>query len=887
ALQAADVGKTARVVVTAKNAYGSASATSSQTAVVAGLPPANTALPAISGTARDGQTLSTSDGSWTGSPTPSLTYQWLRCDASGANCSAISGATASTYALVNAEDDSTIRSQVTGTNSYGSASARSSQTLPVAAVAKDIGAGDSHSCAVLSSGRVACWGKNDQGQLGNGTQTNSPLPVLVQGITNAIQVSAGYRHSCAVLSDHSVWCWGYNYYGQLGNHQSGNPSLIPVQVHGEGDVGFLTNVSQVDAGFGHTCALLSDQTAMCWGSNDLGELGDNKASGTLSSTPVHVSGVGGTGTLADVVQLSAGAQFACAVRSAATGGKVYCWGAGWQGRLGNGDTSDHYSPVEVNTIANAGEVKAGDSHACAVRSSDHSVWCWGYNSNGQLGDNSTSERHTPVQVHGEGDVGLLTNVDQVSVGGFHSCAVLSDHSVYCWGAGGNGELGNGSLVESHYPVPVTGIATATKLSAGASHTCALLSNQSLRCWGSNFDSQLGLGKIGHSETPISVSNITTAATQVSAGGEHGCAVLADHSVWCWGRNAYGQLGNNSTTDSSTPVQVVGASGVGFLMDADQVSAGQGHTCAHLTNNTVWCWGHNNFGQLGNNSTTDSPTPVQVKGTGGVGLLTGVSQVSAGGLHSCAVRTFDHTIQCWGYNLYGQLGNNSTSDSSTPVEVLGLKTDGPASTGDFHTCAVKSSDQTVWCWGWNQYGQLGNGTTSTDPNPIPVQVQKPGPVFLTDATGVSAGGLHTCALSSPSGFGYVYCWGRNESGELGNGKHGTDSSYAVQASGIGKATEVSAGYYHTCARLSNSSADCWGRNESGELGIGSLSDSDVPAPVSLALVSSISAGGSYYYRHTCAVSGGTLKCWGSDYYGQLGEGGIGLSSVPIGVFGLFW
>jgi alpha-tubulin suppressor-like RCC1 family protein len=211
-------------------------------------------------------------------------------------------------------------------------------------------------------------------------------------------------------------------------------------------------------------------------------------------------------------------------------------------------------------------------------------------------------------------------------------------------------------------------------------------------------------------------------TQVAAGAEFTCAVRTDMSVWCWGRNDKGQIGDNTTTDRVNPVQVVGTGGVGTLANVVRVSAGDKHACALRNDETVWCWGQNTAGQLGDNTTTDRSAPVQVRGAGGVGFLTSVTVMLAGsGNHTCVIRS-GATMWCWGRNNSGQLGDNTTTDRSVPVQVVGVGGVGTlanterAATGGEHSCAV-ANDDTLRCWGRNDRGQLGNGGTSQSSTPV--------------------------------------------------------------------------------------------------------------------------------------------------------------------------
>ncbi len=913
ALVLADVDGTVRVAVTASNSYGSASATSSQTAVVTGLPPVNSALPTISGTAKQGQTLTASNGSWSSDFPITYAYQWRRCDSSGNNCSDIASASSGTYALASADVDGTVRVAVTASNSYGSASATSSQTAAVSAIVAGVSSGATHTCALLSGGKVECWGMNDRGQLGNGTQTDSPTPVLVSGITNAVQVSAGTSRTCALLSDHTVKCWGDGARGELGtgSYGPGVFSSTPATVLGIGGAGTLSNVTQVSAGDAHVCALLSDSTVACWGYDGSGELGNGSTNSTPYSAPVlvKVSTAPTAAAFTGFAQVSAGNSSTCAVVS--TDGGVYCWGSDTDGKIGNNGTNDSPVPTRVvkttgsPALTGASQVSARKDHACALVGS--AVWCWGDNGNGELGNNDHTHTNSSVavQVTGVGGTSTLSGATQISAGKDHNCALVSGGGVDCWGGDYDGQLGNNSFNPSDYPVQVSGISTAAGLSAGLTHTCALLSDHSVECWGDNFGDQLGIGKLGHSAVPVSVSGISDASA-VSSGFDHACAIRSGGTVWCWGRNYNGQLGNNSTTDSSTPVQVKVAGGTGLLTGVSQISAGGSHTCALILDDPinhpenggkVWCWGSDGNGELGNGYSGnghDSSTPAQVVigPTPGTAALDHVIQISAGGSHTCALSQGE-TVSCWGRNYEGQLGNGALihtlgSDKSTPVPVVSLTNVINISAGYGHTCAVLSTGSyTISCWGANSYGQLGHGNTTDSSSPV--QVYTIGTTALIGVSKVSAGSFHTCALLSS---GNARCWGHNADGQLGNGTPTADNPFAgqVNASGTTALTgvsNVSAGPDHSCALLSTNTVDCWGYNYSGQLGIGTLADSYYPAVVSsLANVAQLSAGGVGNNGFSCAlISGGAVKCWGSDYDGELGDGGIGLSLVPVGVVGL--
>jgi alpha-tubulin suppressor-like RCC1 family protein len=357
-------------------------------------------------------------------------------------------------------------------------------------------------------------------------------------------------------------------------------------------------------------------------------------------------------------------------------------------------------PVEVTGMSTATQVSAGYEHTCATLANGH-VACWGENFEGELGNGTkTPESAVPVEVTG------TSTATQVSAGFAHTCALLANGHVECWGANLAGLFGDGKSASSDVPVETTGVSTAVQLSTGRAHTCAVLANGHVECSGYNLSGQLGNGTTTISEVPVEVTGIAT-ATQVSAGYEHTCATLADGHIECWGSNEQGQLGNGTTTDSDVPVEVTG------IETATQVSAGEDHTCAVLSTGRAKCWGGNQDGQLGDGTTTGpeicpgrgepcSRTPVAVKG---ISVATGLS---ASQNDTCALLSDGRGAECWGANRQGQLGNRTTTaDSDIPVGVSGAGGATQLAAGDAYACLVLFTGHAE-CWGYNRRAQLGNG-----------------------------------------------------------------------------------------------------------------------------------------------------------------------------------
>ena len=495
------------------------------------------------------------------------------------------------------------------------------------------------------------------------------------------QVSGGGNYTCALLPSGSVDCWGVNPWGQLGNGTTSD-SDVPVQVTP------LPPASAVTAGTGHTCALDTSGNAFCWGTDSSGELGNGKNNNKLAPVPVS----GGL----EFSQIAAGgfatsgafptADYTCGVAKAgpASGpGQIWCWGYNGYGQLGNSTTTSSNVPVAVTGLpASAVQVATGPGHACAALT-DGSVWCWGLNNDGQLGNNATKNKKNPVQAIGVG--GAVA----VGAGTYHSCALLASGGVMCWGNNASGQLGNGTTNTSDVPVPVNPLAgTVQQIALGGDHTCALIGNPQteVECWGDDQRGDVGDGNM--QEPPVTspepVFGLAGSAatgqgvvpTAIGAGNAHSCSFVLTGQLYCWGANIKGEVGDGTTEDRDVPTLVLG-----ITPGVQQISEGSGGGCALTSGLGVKCWG----GFDGNDFVEQ--TSAEAVAT----LPGGVAEVSAGDIDACAVST-SGSLQCWGGNELGEVGNGTTDPQATPVGVSGLSSGvGYVSEGDMVTCATKGKE----------------------------------------------------------------------------------------------------------------------------------------------------------------------------------------------------
>lgn len=651
-------------------------------------------------------------------------------------------------------------------------------------------------------------------------------------------IVAGGGYTGVLNSDGTVQMWGNNASGQLGN---GTVISSPVPVA----VSELTGVVALVSGNSHIVALKADGTVVAWGNNIYGQLGDGTTTNRLS--PVAVPGLTG------VVALAAGHSHTLALKA---DGTVSAWGRNNSGQLGNGTKLSSPNPMAVAGLTGVVALAAGNFHSAALKV-DGTVLAWGNNFRGQLGNGMTLSSPVPLAIDG------LNEIVAVASGSFHLAALKADGTVMAWGYNSSGQLGDGSTTSSLFPVEVSDLNGVVALAAGSSHTVALKANGTAVAWGDNIYGQLGNGIATLSTRPVVVTGLN-GATVLAAGKDHSVALNADGTVRTWGNNASGQLGNGSTTSSSIAVAVPGLPIGSAAKAIEKVVAGTYHTVALKGDGTVVAWGDNQYGQLGDGSTTDRLSPVAVEG------LTDVVAVAVGVYFTVALKA-DGSVMAWGRNNEGQLGDETITDHLIPVTVPGLSGVVAVATGDSHVVALKA-DGTVVTWGWNGSGQLGSGSIIS--SKIPLEV-----AGLTDVVAVAAGYSHTVVLKSD---GKVMAWGLNKFGQLGDGTM-TNRLTPVAVLNLSGVVAVSAGYDHTVAVITNGTAAAWGKNTSGQLGDGTVTNRLTSVKVSnLSGVVAVSAGDD----HTVAVkANGTVAAWGNNDFGQLGDGTLVGRLTPAAVPGL--
>ncbi len=595
----------------------------------------------------------------------------------------------------------------------------------------DFDSGNDHFCAVDASRQLWCWGKNGEGQLGNGTKAASTNPIRVTGLPDVSAVVCGSASSCVITVRGAVWCWGKvgppkpvpptqldepgDSLPEPGEPVVPQPTAVvrPKPLSGLQDVvslvlGWPSTWARTRQGhvlqwkssavhtakrvripgagkaqalrFGseHRCVLDTRGQVRCWGLNNKGQLGNGTK--TAQQTPSRVLG------LPALKQLSVGNHHACGL---SRNDRIWCWGDDTAGQLGLDSLRRWKSPrLATVTLRDARHGAAGPTQACAVDQRGD-VWCWGYLSWAKLPERARGDYYTPRKISGIGNAVAVASNDTTV------CALKRDSTVWCWGRGGWGGWLLGRL-RKHFrlprPMPIVGPKAVTHISMGGDHACAIARDRKVRCWGGEFKSVFrgGIwdGKVHPLDLPHT-KEVFHGAVALSSGYRHSCAVAQDGSAWCWGKNRFGELGDGTRKALGVPVQVKGLGGV------RSIAAGTYFSCAVTKGGDVWCWGYNGYGTLGTTQPPWSLSPRRIRG------LPKTSAVYAGYGHMCAL-TARSTLWCWGH---WSADEKNPSPDVKPTPMAGLRNIKHAWLGSGFTCALDNGG-VVRCWGSNSSGQLG-------------------------------------------------------------------------------------------------------------------------------------------------------------------------------------
>lgn len=686
-------------------------------------------------------------------------------------------------------------------------------------------------CVIASDDHVYCWGNGQFGGIANGSTNDSTVPVAISaGALGGQTVKSLKLHGntgCVIANDNKVYCWGWSGWGRLGNGSSSN-SNVPVAVDFTGVLSGKTAKSLLISG-SHTCIIASDDQVYCWGYGGEGALGHNAFTNSNVPVAVDTSGVLNGKT---IQKLSSTESSVCAQ---ANDNKVYCWGYGWRGNLGNGVTGANSAiPVAVDTSGvlsgkTVADIISSNENSC-VKTTDGLLYCWG---EGVLGDNTTTaESAIPTALYMGGVLNGLT-LSKVNTGRWTSCALASDNGIYCWGSGSEGGFGNGMTDNSYAPVSMKNTDSSDEVISDAAFKTIFDGIVYIQ----RTNGEVFSGSIG---SPLNFTTDLGSSIITEIKGKAGfnkflCALTDDEKLYCWGRNSFGQVGNGDTNgnDVSTPVSIdmTGALNGKTILS---FAVGSNAVCAIGSDHNAYCWGKNTNGVLGDGTNTDSFSPVPVS-TSGVLSGKSLSSLVMADENACAISS-EGKIYCWGVNS-AVFGDGGFAPSNVPVAtdttgVLNNKTIKSLKITDTNACAL-STDGLVFCWGQGMNGQMGDGGTGPG-SLVPVAVSTSGVLNGKTIKQIATNSYTMCAIASDD---KLYCWGYGASGELGdNLASDSFSPVAVDTTGVlnGKTlTNVSISSMSVCTQDSDEEIYCWGDNSfSGEVGSGLNAISPVPVKLTL-------------------------------------------------------
>ena len=680
------------------------------------------------------------------------------------------------------------------------------------------------------------WGNNSIGQLGQGNTTNYSSPVQVGPATlppTWLKLAPGAIQVTAIQTNNTLWGWGFNNNGGLGLNTVSLYVSSPIQV------GSLSTWSQVSSGNQFFVAIQSNGTLWSCGYNGFGALAQNNTQNY--SSPVQIGAL----TTWTKVACALGGIYMAAIQS---NGTLYACGINSWGQLGTGNQINYSSLIQVGLLSVWQQVACGYRHTLAIQSNG-TLWAWGANSYGQLGTNNQTNLSSPVQI------GALSTWAQISCGSDFTSAVQSNGTLWAWGYNNFGQLGQNNTLTYSSPVQVGSLSTWTQTACGAYQTLALQNNGSLYAWGYNAFGQLGNNSTTNFSSPIQVGTLSVWSNIIQANGNNfSVAIQSNGSLWSWGQNNWSQLGQGNTVNYSSPVQI--GTPVNQTLFT-QVSCGYNYFSLGIQSpGTLWSWGGNSYGQLGVNTSGVNNTSSPVR----VGALNYWTQVAAGNSHWLAVQS-PGTLWSCGYNGYGQLGNNTSSTSqgaSTPIQVGALTTWTQVAGGNYSSYARQNTG-TLWSWGYNNFGQLGQSNTTNYSSPVQVGL-------LSNWTNISVNSTSASALALQSA-GTLWAWGYNAYGQLGN-SNTTSQSSPIQIGALTLWKQIAAGGYSSYAIQSNGTLWAWGLNSQGQLGLNTTVG--VSSPIQIGTASNWAQIGAGALQLAAIQNNGSLWMCGYSVQGQSGN-----------------
>ena len=761
-----------------------------------------------------------------------------------------------------------------------------------------IAIGNRGSYAIRSDGRLFAWGSNDWGQLGDGTTIHRSSPVSI-GTSSWTAVSTGLKQTIAIRTDGTLWTWGRNTWGQLGTSDFVSRSS-PVQVGTESNwirISTGSVVFETDDNDTFFIAVNSLGGVYLWGRNDFGQHGDSiswvespiqigtssnwqfiTASETKGSAAINDNGqlftwggnfygqLGQNTTLpiGSPTQLGTSSWSVISVESNSTyalrsDGGLFSWGSGANGGLGDETIIHRSSPVQLGTSSWTA-VSAGFDCGLALRS-DSTIWSWGYNSDGELGVNNTVHRSSPVQI----GTSSWIAIDSSQYSGY---AIRIDQTLWAWGGNFTGQIGDNTIINRSSPVQIGRYSTAaknrifTRIAAGFSHSLALSSDGTLYAWGANSNGQIGetYYPLNNVSTPVLVKYPSWSWTQVTGRGSNSAgAIRSDGALFVWGSNQFGIIGDNSVTSKSSPVQI-------GISSWTAVSVNGNETKAIRSDGGLFTWGAGFNSAHGNGITSGLSSPVQIGTSSWLAVDTGV--------YSLAVRT-DGGLFVWGSCDQGSGGTGTTNSfsSNSPVQIGTSSWTAIAKSG-FTSGAIRSGGS-LFVWGQNNIGQLGLGDTAGRSSPVQLGI--------SSWTSLGIGEYHTLAIRSD---GALFAWGSNDAGTLGQGTSGRRYSPVLSINNKSW-KQIASGGTHVLALEENGTLWSWGINFAGQLGINSGASDNQQSPVQIGSSSwaFISAG----LSNSAAIrSDGRLFVWGYNPYGTQGDNtSFSYRSSPVQVGTSSW